>query len=294
MFKKAERKQVKARIALVGPPGAGKTYTALRTLKHMGCAKIAVIDTERGSASKYVGDEALPAFDVCELETFAPANYSKAIRFAAENGYDGLIIDSASHAWNGEGGALDMVSKQGKGGFEAWNRVTPEITLMTDAILSFPGHVIATYRTKNEYTESVNDKGKKVREKIGLAPIFKEGVEYEFDVVGYLDQQNVLHIDKTRCPALTDQHFRKPGEQFAAIVRSWCEDGSAFDVEACITEARACTTPQQLKAWADGCRTAVNAQTPATKKRIMDARAEVIARIEAATKTNGAAQTEAA
>lgn len=69
MFKKAERKQVKARIALVGPPGAGKTYTALRTLKHMGCAKIAVIDTERGSASKYVGDEALPAFDVCELET---------------------------------------------------------------------------------------------------------------------------------------------------------------------------------------------------------------------------------
>lgn len=293
MFKKADRKQVKARIALVGPPGAGKTYTALRTLKHMGCTKIAVIDTERGSASKYAGDPELPEFDVCELETFSPANYTKAIKYAAEAGYDGLVIDSASHAWNGEGGALDMVSKQGKGGFEAWNRVTPEITLMTDSILSFPGHAVATYRTKNEYTEGVNEKGKKVREKVGLAPIFKEGVEYEFDVVGYLDQQNVLHIDKTRCPALTDQHFRKPGEQFASIIRAWCEDGAAFDHVACIARVHACTTPAQIKAWADEYRSAMKTVSPTIKAEIVSAHKAAVARVESV-QLNGSAHTEAA
>lgn len=298
MFKKAERKQVRARIALVGPPGAGKTYTALRTLKHMGCTKIAVIDTERGSASKYAGDPELPPFDVCELETFSPTNYVKAIKAAGEAGYDGLIIDSASHAWNGDGGILDTVSKSGKNGFEGWAKVKPLEHEWVDAVLTFPGHLVATYRTKNEYSETENDKGKKSRQKVGLAPITREGMEYEFDIVGYLDDQNVLHIDKTRCPALTDQHFRKPGEQFAAIVKTWCEDGAAFDVAACVAVARTCNTMQALKAWADEYRTAVNAQPPAVKAQIVAARTEAVARIEAAAAEeqakNGLQSTEAA
>lgn len=297
MFKKAERKQVKARIALVGPPGAGKTYTALRVMKHMGCQRLAVLDTERGSASKYIGDPELPAFDVCELETFSPANYVKAIKFAGENGYDGLIIDSASHAWNGDGGALDMVSKQGKGGFEAWNRVTPEVTAFIDAILSFPGHVISTFRTKNEYVENTNDKGKKVREKVGLAPVFKEGVEYEFDVVGYMDSHNILHIDKTRCQDLADQHYKKPGAEFARILKAWCEDGAAFDEAACIAKATACNTLTELKAWADEYRNALKSLTPDTKARVVAAHKTTASRLEEAAKTatsNGSATTQAA
>lgn len=297
MFKKAERKQVKARIALVGPPGAGKTYTALRVMKHMGCTKIAVIDTERGSASKYIGDPNLPEFDVCELETFSPANYVKAIKFAGEHGYDGLIIDSASHAWNGDGGILDTVSKNGKNGFEAWNKVKPEENALIDAVLSFPGHLIATYRTKNEYAEGVNDKGKKVREKIGLAPITREGMEYEFDVVGYLDTENILHVDKTRCPALVEQHYRKPGEQFAAIVKAWCEDGSAFDEAACIAKASACKTLAELKAWGSEYSRTIRSQPKDVQQRVVAAHKATSDRIEATAKTqtaNGTTHTEAA
>ena len=293
MFKKAERKQVKARVALVGPPGAGKTYTGLRILKHLGCTKVAVIDTERGSASKYAGDPELTAFDVCELETFSPTNYVKAIRFASENGYDGLLIDSASHAWSGEGGILDTVSKSGKNGFEGWARVKPLENDLVDAILSFSGHLVATYRTKNDYTE-VEKGDKKVRQKIGLAPITREGMEYEFDIVGYLDDQNTLHIDKTRCPALTEQSFRKPGKQFAEIIKAWCEDGNAFDHDACIAKANACTTTAQLKAWADEYRTALKSVAPSIKALVVAAHKEAADRIEAKSTAANGTQTEAA
>ncbi|SDH82486.1 hypothetical protein SAMN04489735_10711, partial [Aneurinibacillus thermoaerophilus] len=51
-FTKATKTKSRARIALCGPSGAGKTYTSLRLASGLG-EKVAVIDTERGSASKY-------------------------------------------------------------------------------------------------------------------------------------------------------------------------------------------------------------------------------------------------
>src|SRR5437868_1621038 len=57
-FKKATRKQARLRMALIGPAGSGKTFTALKIAHYLG-KRIAVLDTERGSASKYAG-EVLP------------------------------------------------------------------------------------------------------------------------------------------------------------------------------------------------------------------------------------------
>ena len=51
-FTRATKAQSKLRLALFGPSGAGKTYTALRIGTGIG-GTMAVIDTERGSASKY-------------------------------------------------------------------------------------------------------------------------------------------------------------------------------------------------------------------------------------------------
>ena len=82
-FKKATKKRARARIALVGPSGSGKTYSSLAIGKHLAPGgKIAVIDTERGSASKYAGDAA--DFDALELEVFAPEEYVSAIQDAAD------------------------------------------------------------------------------------------------------------------------------------------------------------------------------------------------------------------
>ena len=91
VFTKATKTQAKLRLALDGPSGSGKTYTALTAATAMANGgKIAVIDTERGSASLY-SDKF--NFDVLELNTFSPEIYTKAIEAAEEAGYSVIVID---------------------------------------------------------------------------------------------------------------------------------------------------------------------------------------------------------
>ena len=227
-FTKAEKTQSRARIALCGPSGSGKTYTALLLAKGLG-DRVALIDTERGSASKYAGDVA--DFDKLELESFSPELYVEAIRAADNAGYDVIVIDSLSHAWSGKGGALELVdaaAARGKGNsFAAWRGVTPMQQAMVDAMLQAKAHVIATMRTKTEYVLEEGPGGKKVPRKIGMAPIQRDGIEYEFDVVGDLDHDHRLVITKSRCSALSDAVITKPGADVARTIREWLSTGAA-------------------------------------------------------------------
>lgn len=228
MFEKATRKQSRLRLALVGPSGSGKTYSALAIATGLG-KRIAVIDTERGSASKYAG---LFDFDQMQLETFHPQRYVDAITEAGKAGYDVLIIDSLSHAWIGKEGALDLVdsaAKRSKPGssFNAWRDVTPLHNAMIDSILGSPLHVIVTLRTKTEYVVEKDERtGKSVPRKVGVAPVQREGTEYEFDVVGELDLQNALTIGKSRCPGLTGTVLSHPGTDFGRTLAEWLSDGA--------------------------------------------------------------------
>jgi len=227
-FKKATKQQAKLRLAFIGPAGSGKTYSALAVGSRLG-SRIAVVDTERGSASKYAD---VFAFDTLEPDSFSPDTYRDAIKSAASAGYDVLIIDSLSHAWSGKDGALEMAdaaARRSSGGnrFAAWREVTPSHNAMVDAIVSAPLHIIVTMRTKTEYVMEENERGKKVPRKIGLQPIQRDGLEYEFDVVADIDLDHVATVSKTRCSALTDKVFRRPGEEMAGILRDWLTDGVA-------------------------------------------------------------------
>lgn len=228
-FQKATKKKLKLRCALEGPPGSGKTYTALSIGRALvgDAGRIAVIDTERGSASKY-SDEF--EFDVVELDSFAPATFVRMIREAEQAGYDLLIIDSLSHAWMGTDGMLDQVDKIAKrkqlsSTFAAWKDANPQERELWDTMLACGMHLIATLRTKTEYVvdEVVDRDGKKrvVPRKIGTAPIQREGLEYEFDVVADIDMDHNMVISKTRCKALTDGIFPRAGADVAAVLRSW-------------------------------------------------------------------------
>ncbi|NMP22632.1 ATP-binding protein [Sulfobacillus harzensis] len=226
-FHKATKKQSFLRMALIGPSGSGKTYSSLRIAQGLG-QKIAVIDSERGSASKYADEF---DFDVLELETFAPRDYIQAIDAAARAGYDVLIIDSLSHAWIGKGGVLEMhdaAAAQEKSGnsYTAWRTVTPEHNRLVDAMLQAPLHVIATMRSKMEYVQEKNDQGKTVIRKVGLQPIQRDGLDFEFDVVGDMDSSNTLIVTKTRCRALSQAVIREPGEaNVAQTLKAWLTDG---------------------------------------------------------------------
>lgn len=226
MFKKAVRAKSRLRLALIGASGCGKTLSALRIAAGLG-QRVAVLDTERGSASKYAGievDGARLDFDVAELESFEPRRYVEAIR-AAGRDYDVLVIDSLSHAWIGQGGIIDQKDKSGSQGFDAWRKLTPQHNELVDAILACPAHVIATMRSKTEYVVEKDERGKNVPRKVGTAPVQRDGMEYEFDVVGEIDFDHVLHVTKTRCFALDDAHIRRPGADLAATLRAWLEEG---------------------------------------------------------------------
>lgn len=181
MFKKAERKQARLRLALAGPSGSGKTYSALQMAKGLG-GKIAVIDTEHGSASLYAD---LVDFDVMELHApYSPERYVEAILAAEKAGYDVLIIDSYSHEWTGPGGCLeinDLYAKTHCKGntWAAWNETTPRHRRLTDKILTSPLHIICTMRSK---TETVQGDNKKIL-KLGMKSEQRDGTDYEFTVV---------------------------------------------------------------------------------------------------------------
>ena len=231
-FRKAVKAEAKLRLCLIGPSGSGKTLTSLKIAAGLG-GPVAVIDSERGSSEKYADDF---DFDVCELESFNPMRYVDALESAAGE-YPVVIIDSLSHAWSGKDGALEMVDKsKNKSSFNAWGEVTPVFNTLIDTITSYPGHVIATLRTKMAHSQERDEKtGKTVVKKIGLQPVFRDGVEYEFDVVADLDLDNVLTVTNTRCPLLKGAVIPAPDEAIANTLNLWLSGAKIDDL---IAEAR--------------------------------------------------------
>lgn len=227
-FAPAVRRQVKARVALCGPSGSGKTYTGLTTAFALG-SKVAVIDTERESADGYQGLNGWQ-WDSFKPESFDPQTLIDALAAAAAAGYDVVLIDSLSHFWMGTGGILEQVdngsSTTGGNKFGGWKAVRPMERRMIDAMVGYPGHIIATMRTKTEYVVEQDDRGKKVPKKIGLKPEQREGIEYEFSIVADLDHDNVLTVSKTRVPTLKRARMAEPGVEFGQAILDWFDDGA--------------------------------------------------------------------
>lgn len=192
-FKRAERKKAKLRLAIMAPSGFGKTYSALRVAKGLG-GKIAVLDTEAGSADLYANDF---DYDVLQMNPpYEAEKYIMAIKAAEDAGYDTLIIDSLSHVWAGTGGLLDRqgaIADKGGNSFAAWRSVTPLYQEVVDAILQSKIHIIVTLRSKTEYSME----GGKVT-KLGLAPVIRENFEYEMTTCFDLDKQHNAYASKDR------------------------------------------------------------------------------------------------
>jgi hypothetical protein len=245
-FTRATKEQSRLRLAFEGPSGSGKTYTALCTATRL-WSRVAVIDTEHGSASKYAD---LFEFDVLCLQDYHPQSYIDAMRAAVRAGYEVIIIDSLSHAWSGKNGALELVdqaAKRSKSGnsYTAWRDVTPLHNALVDAILSCPAHVIATMRVKAEYVIEKDEKGKSAPRKVGMAPVQREGMDYEFDIVGDIDLDHNLVIGKTRCVALDGKVYHKAGEEFAATLSAWLTTGAPATAPATPPTAPATTSDEQ-------------------------------------------------
>lgn len=225
-IRKAERKKAKLRLGIAAPSGAGKTYGALLLAFGIG-GKIGLIDTEHGSGDLYAD---LGDYDIVGIEApYTVAKYQQAIKAFEAAGYTTIIIDSLSHAWAGDGGLLDKQGKiadRGTNSFAAWRTITPEHNALVDAMLQSPCHIIATMRAKQEYVLETNDKGKQTPKKVGMAPVQREGMEYEFTVMLDVDMNHVASASKDRT-SLFDGQFFKLSHDTGKTLLAWLETGTS-------------------------------------------------------------------
>ena len=228
-FIKAVKEQAKLRLAIFGPSGAGKTFTALRLAAGLGGA-IGCIDSERGRAKLYADRF---DFAVLELNTKPEKSVEGYCRAIADAGKDFnvLIVDSLSHAWQE---LLEQVDQLAAGKFHgnswsAWSEATPRHKKLVDALLGCPCHLIVTMRSKTEWTQEKTDNGKLRPVKIGLAPEQGKGIEYEFDLLMEMNQDHYATISKDRTGKFQDQIIQKPGEDMGRALAAWLGEGAVPD-----------------------------------------------------------------
>jgi hypothetical protein len=223
-FRRATRRQAKIKLGLQGPSGSGKTTSALLLAYGLvgDWSKIAVIDSENGSADLYshLGD-----YNVLGITApYSPEKYSEAIKICHAQGMEAIIIDSISHEWEGDGGILDIHGNMAGNSFANWAKVTPRHNSFVNTILSTPVHVIATIRSKQDYV-MMEKNGKAVPEKVGLKGVTKDGMDYEFTVVFDINIRHHATPSKDRTGIFSSRHEFVITTETGQRIREWCESG---------------------------------------------------------------------
>lgn len=249
-LKKAQRKRVKLKIGLAAPSGGGKTASSL--ILAYGLLKgehpdwsdeqiwdhIAIVDTENGSGELYancrIGSTVIGAYNAISLEPpYEPSKYIEAINACKDAGMEVCIVDSLSHAWSGRGGLLEKqgnVSKRTGNSYTAWREITPLHNALVDTLLQTDMHVICTMRSKTEYVQEKDEKGRTTVRKVGMAPVQRDGMEYEFSMFLEIDAEHQAFVSKDRTGVIDGQYFvvtPSVGENLA----KWLDSGAPADTE---------------------------------------------------------------
>lgn len=252
-FEDAVREKIPARIAVFGPSGSGKTYTALSIAQSLaGDGILAVIDTEHGRSRLYA--DVFPHKQYQLLPPHHPDHYIAAMHTCAEIGVTAVVMDSITHEWDGDGGVKDIVDNA-KGRFgnnthAAWSVGTPLHNKFVESILAAPFHVVATMRSKVEWVLEEGTNGKKTPRKVGLGPVQRDGIEYEFDICMLMDMDHAGTIVKTHAGDLFPQGMivPEPGKEFAEALNEWLGGGADPKRPAAVKTAKAKVEESQREA----------------------------------------------
>ena len=171
-------------IGMWGGSSSGKTYSALRLARGLvgPQGKIGVIDTENRRALFYAGKVGGQWDHIDFQPPFTPERYTEAFRsFERVGGYNCIIIDSASHVWEGEGGVLDQADSNNSAGLAKWAKPKMALKRMINTLLRSGCHVIFCLRAKM----GVAQEGRGSQAKIyssGLEPIMEKNLIFEMTV----------------------------------------------------------------------------------------------------------------
>ena len=248
-IKRAERKQARLRLALAAASNGGKTWSAIvlafglvnelidrGELTGTAEGKIGVVDTERRSSHLY---SHLGAYDVVELDPpYTVERYVGAMKALERAGRAVIVLDSISHAWAGQGGVLALLDAyEDRARFSAFGKaVNPAQDEFVDAMLRSPCHVIATMRSKTAWV--LEDKQTrsggtvKAPRRIGMAPVQRPGIEYEFTTLLDLDTDtHFARVVKNRCPVFDNWTPKKLSEEHGRALAGWLLEGAPAPIE---------------------------------------------------------------
>lgn len=222
-LRKATRQKAKIRLGLSAVSGGGKTYSALLIASGMtSWDKIAIIDTENGSADLY---SHLGEYNVLTLAApYEPEKYTQAIKACEDAGMEVIVIDSITHEWDGDGGCLEIQAKAG-GRYQDWAKVTPRHIKFIQAILKSKCHVITTVRRKQDY--EMTKEGNKVEvKKVGLKEVTREGFEYELTANLEIELNHLATASKDRTGLFVDKPAFTPSAATGKLILDWCNSGA--------------------------------------------------------------------
>lgn len=231
-FSKAERSQARLRMLIEGPATAGKTFTALRLMRVL-TPKIAVIIAgEIHGVLIYAGHEQDGVrwdFAKTILTNYSPEDYSEAIRDAAREGYEGIIIDQLSSEWNSTGGILQMIdSVDNKQKMSKWKIATPLHDAMLEEIRNSPAHIIALLRSKmTTIVETVEGKMKPIS--VGMEPIQRNDTPYEFHIALAMDHTHTCTVIRSKCLEIDGLVVQKPGPELMKPIIEWLSTGKQIE-----------------------------------------------------------------
>jgi len=246
----ATRQKAKIRLGLSAVSGGGKTYSAILIAKGLAggdLSKVAIIDTENGSADLY---SHMGPYNVLPLEPpYTPERYVEAIRACEAAGMQVIVVDSITHEWDGKGGILEIHSNMTGNSFTNWQSLTPRHQKFLDAILQSPCHIITTVRRKQDYELTTNEKGKQTPTKVGLKEITREGFEYELTLNLELDVKHNATSSKDRTGLFVGQPAFTPSEETGRLILDWCNNGLDVDaeVDTALATMRTLTTKQNMR-----------------------------------------------
>lgn len=240
-LRKSERSKAKIKMALQGPSGSGKTMSAIliaQGLTNGNLNKVAIIDTENGSADLYAH---LGKFNVLTLDNpHSPERYIEAIEVCEKAGMEVIILDSISHCWDF---LLDYHSSLAGNSFTNWNKITPRQKAFVDKILNSNSHIIATMRVKQDYVLSEKN-GKMVPEKVGLKAIQRDEISYEFTIVFDIDSKHFATSSKDRTLLFEGKPQFIINTQTGKKILNWCN--STMTKEELKVKVIECNTLKEL------------------------------------------------
>jgi len=254
---KASRKKTKMRLSLAAPSGFGKTTSALMIAYGMtnDWDKIAVIDTENGTASYYSNHVFPNGFKVGEFNTiqlsppYTPEKYSEGIKECENAGMEVIILDSVTHVWQGEGGLLEYNSSLGSNTFQNWAKTTPRYQKWLNSILFSKCHIITTNRKKQAYA-LVQENGKNKVEKKGMEDQIRDGYDYEMTIAfEIINDGHMAQAAKDRTGLFMNKPEFVITPEVGQTIMDWCESGidPNIEINEAVVKLTNCETVEDLK-----------------------------------------------